>query len=289
MPRIEDHRISNAQSAASRAAAVRSVVIDPKHRRNVLQKYRALNRDFAMKRKSIYQQQIQILNTKLQALIRGDDPGFLEELVDVEESRDEELVRLNTHQKYLLDQAQAEHQQRLAMVDNQFQQATKIILDKFEQKLQTHVNGNGNLRSRASSSFDIAADSATELKISTARSKRGAAALGGPGGHRPKLRRREVTSSYATNYNTGSGSESAMNSAFELGRLRLPRDKDFEEDLKFFWSDIDLTTYSGNESATPVTAASTSAARSSRSVKGLNGLNSGEIALDLDLMRQRYS
>jgi hypothetical protein len=289
MAKTQDQSNRPGGSSGSRGSVSRTVVIDPKHRRNVWQRYKTLNQDFSKCRKYLYQQQIQTLNTKLQALIRGDEPGLLEELCDVEEARDEELVRLNGYEKYLLDQAKSEHEQRVALVDSQFQQATKIILDKFEQKLETHVN-NG---AATPSSFDIAVDSMTELKNG---SKRGgnmlSGGLGSTGGssHRPKLRRREATSSYATNNNTGSGSESAVNSAFEFSRLTFPRDKEFQDDLKFFWSDIDLTTHSGNESATPAYTGSSSSTRNVRSaVKGLVGLKNEEIALDLAQIKQKYN
>lgn len=290
MVRAHEQLNKSGGSSSSRNTLNRPLSIDPKHRRNIWQRYKTLNQDFSKCRKYLYQQQIQTLNTKLQALIRGDEPELLEELCDAEEARDEELLRLYCYEKYLLDQTKSEHEQRLALVDNQFQQATNTILDKFEQKLQTNVKKGGSSRSR----FDIAVDSISDVKNGSKRS--GTSMLSGASGsstissHRPKLRRREGVSSYAANNNTGSGSDSTMNSAFELSRISFPSDKEFQDDLRFFWSDIELTTHSGNESATPGYSGSVTSTRSVKSaVKGLSSLKNDEITLDLALIKQKYN
>ncbi|CAN6673448.1 hypothetical protein TRVA0_048S01002 [Trichomonascus vanleenenianus] len=256
-------------------------------------KYQELNTRFDKNRQALYEQQKAALQKQLQDVIDEKDDELLDRIKDLEEARDNDLLRLNTWQSILLSRTQLQHDKDMEQIDREYDHVSGVVETKMMQRLESHVK-----RFKEDKSLvDVSSDASLELTAGLAGSNDTTAAFfakSGGGQGSANNSRRQVKLRRRDNTRGGSGSESGIASEALSGR----RTGAAEKDLNAFLSDVDLNAYSSSEaiSASAAAAAESAAAnapsritnaRNTKATKALTSLKTDEINQDLALLRRK--
>ncbi|ANB13618.1 hypothetical protein AWJ20_1917 [Sugiyamaella lignohabitans] len=284
------------------------VVPIKRRRSHMLSRYESLKEQFDADREEEYHHQRQKLTARLDSLIAGKDQPFLEMVEDLNETRDLELVSLNLYEKFLIDRAKKDHEERMQFIEEQYRTSTKEVHEKLSQRLAAQAD---MLKTgQANNSFlDISSNTLDNLtntgsKGSTSRSgtlrtnahsgytsnndANGTATAGSTTASRSRLRRRE-----AVDTDQGDATEGTAGPAVIDGHHGNSHSGGISNDhLRFFFSDFDFDGYSsGYASAAAVASggpgpSGTTNSRSSKQTPKIPSLKQEEADSDLQAIRR---
>jgi Sds3-like len=227
---------------------------------------------FEAERDLHYRNMLHNLQSTLYSLHVGENLEYLEELADMEESRDEGLVTLYLWQKYQMERADQEYQKDVESANQEHANMTAFVKDKLMQRLESQRKK----LSEDKALLDIANDHSFFLSAMSPGG--GMAVPGSPSGNnassldRRSLRRREYI---ADDYSGVSGGE-GKGSGFASSRRRFNGTGASDQEVL---SDRDLEALWGKDRETPNTR------HASKSYQGVAALKPEEAMEDLNLIR----
>lgn len=147
--RENNHALMTPTSAASMGSASNNVTTTSsggkrdKRRQTIANRIMQISTMFEEERDLQYRDMLHNLQSTLSSLHSGRNTEFLDELTDMEERRDEELVRLNLWEKYQIERVEEEYQRE---VESANQDYNKMILNVKDRLLVRLENQRKRLR-----------------------------------------------------------------------------------------------------------------------------------------------
>jgi hypothetical protein len=226
--------------------------------------YEQIKERFHVEREREHKRQKHRLTRKLEALIRGDEKTFLEEVEDLQESRDLELVRLKVWQTYMIDRARSGHEERMSSIEDMYQTSSRDVQDRFAKRLEAQADA----LNVGAANYEISGGS---IATGNGRDGRGSAPprRGRPG-------KAEVHSRRARRTRESGNMSDVLNGTEDLRGLLL---SDFDS------SDYGSTAASAPPTTTTTTTTTASGRGQSKQPK-LLPLRTEEIDQDVDLLRR---
>lgn len=125
-----------------------------KRRHGIAMRINYISEQFEEDRNEHYRDMLHDLQNTLASLHAGTNEGLLEQVADLEEHRDQELVRLNLWEAYQIDRAEREYEKEITQANEEY---TKMTLEVKEQLLN-HLEGQRKRLREDKSLLDIAND-----------------------------------------------------------------------------------------------------------------------------------
>lgn len=270
------------------------------------ERYNSLTSLFSAQKDVIYRDSLGELQATLGSLHAGTDPGFLEQMHDLEEARDSELVTLYLNQEFLLSRAEKEYKRDVAAAMEEYENMARSVREHLLNRLESQRR---KLREDREL-LDIANDHSLLLSVSgyqappdspgggSSGAGSGAGVMGSVGERRKNLRRRGdlipttaaaeasgllITKKRKRNERGGASSGVAV-----------AGDKD---EIAAFWSDREALPFGhsarneGSKNGPGANSGSNGGSVTGRhrekALGGLIGLKSEEIADDIAILRKR--
>lgn len=125
-----------------------------KRRHGIAMRINYISEQFEEDRNVHYRDMLHELQNTLASLHAGTNEDLLEQVADLEEHRDQELVRLNLWEAYQIDRAEREYEKEITQANEEY---TKMTLEVKEQLLN-HLEGQRKRLREDKSLLDIAND-----------------------------------------------------------------------------------------------------------------------------------
>lgn len=107
-----------------------------KRRQTIALRINYITEQFQVDRDINYREMLHALQGTLSSLHSGNSPEFLETLADLEEERDQELMRLALWEKYRIERAETEYQNEVAEANEEYARLTMLVKERLMTKLE---------------------------------------------------------------------------------------------------------------------------------------------------------
>lgn len=247
-----------------------------KKRQNMSNRLFRISDMFEAERDVHYRNMLHNLQSTLYSLHVGENMEYLEELADMEETRDEGLVTLYLWRKYQIERVDLEFQKDIELANQEHADMTAFVKDKLMQKLE----GQRKKLSEDKALLDVANDHSFFLSSMSPGGWSGSGGVpGSPSGtygsgmDRRSLRRRDYA---ADDYSGISGGEGRGSGFASSSRRRVNGTGASDQEVL---SDRDLEAALGKDREVPHTR------HGSKSYQGVAALKPDEAMEDLNLIR----
>uniref|UniRef100_A0A060TH54 ARAD1D28204p n=1 Tax=Blastobotrys adeninivorans TaxID=409370 RepID=A0A060TH54_BLAAD len=152
-----------------------------KRRQNLAARLANISDMFTSERDAHYREMLRTLQTTLASLHAGDNQEFLEDLADMEESRDRELAKLALWEQYQIEKSDRQLQEDIETAEREYSQT----MDLVKERLMARLEAQRKKLKEDKALLDIANDHSVFLQTNTNSvpngNSNGAAVPGSPG------------------------------------------------------------------------------------------------------------
>lgn len=107
-----------------------------KRRQTIALRINYISEQFENDRNDHYREMLHALQSTLSSLHAGTNPEFLEQLADLEETRDEELLRLRLWEEYRIDRTETEYQREVEAANEEYGRLTLLVKERLMERLE---------------------------------------------------------------------------------------------------------------------------------------------------------
>lgn len=139
-PALQAHAAATAPAVATAVAANASQpssVKRDKRRQTIAARIIHISKMFEQERDMQYREMLHALQSTLSSLHSGKNAEFLEQLTDIEELRDQELMRLNLWESYQIEQTESEYQREISLANEEYNRTTQLVKSRLMARLES--------------------------------------------------------------------------------------------------------------------------------------------------------
>lgn len=107
-----------------------------KRRQTIAGRVAHISKSFEKDRDNQYREMLHTLQSTLSSLHTGKNGEFQEQLTDIEELRDQELLRLNLWEAYQIERTEQEYQREIAAANDEYNRMTQLVKERLMARLE---------------------------------------------------------------------------------------------------------------------------------------------------------